>query len=75
MQLYEFYRAVSRLAKRRGWRYGQAAFNHLHDVRPDLAEIVRGTDKDPYHEDFHTNWARWASFTEFLEAHWYKDDK
>lgn len=33
------------------WRRGQAYFNVLHDVRPDLASQVRGTRLDPFHND------------------------
>lgn len=29
-------------------RRGQFAFNHLLEVRPDLAERVRGTEPDPF---------------------------
>lgn len=33
------------------WRAGQSAFNLLVRVRPDLAELVRGSDFDPFHSD------------------------
>ena len=33
------------------WRWGQTLFNVLHDVRPDLANGVRGSDIDPFHRD------------------------
>lgn len=32
-------------------RRGQAAFNTLWEERPDLAELVRGSDIDPYYRD------------------------
>lgn len=32
-------------------RRGQALFNHLHDVRTDLAERIRGTNLDPFYDD------------------------
>jgi hypothetical protein len=31
------------------WRSGQACFNALLEVRPDLAERMRGTDADPFY--------------------------
>lgn len=32
------------------WRYGQAAFNVLERLEPELAEEVRGTVLDPFHQ-------------------------
>jgi hypothetical protein len=32
-------------------RDGQIAFNALHDIAPDVAEKIRGTDADPFHDD------------------------
>lgn len=36
---------------RRGWRRGQYLFNTLNEVRPDIAEAIRGTDVDPFYTD------------------------
>lgn len=33
------------------WRAGQAAFNILHQHRPDLANMVRNTGLDPFYDD------------------------
>lgn len=33
------------------WRPGQAAFNVLSSMHPDLAEHVRGTESDPFYDD------------------------
>lgn len=33
-------------------RMGQAAFNLLYDVAPEIAEEIHGTDKDPFYDDF-----------------------
>lgn len=33
------------------WRRGQAYFNVLDDVRPDLADQVRAMALDPFHND------------------------
>lgn len=35
-------------AKRTGERIGQAVFNHLYSVRPDIADKIRGTNFDPF---------------------------
>lgn len=31
------------------WRQGQAFFNYLEAHRPDLANKVRGTERDPFY--------------------------
>jgi hypothetical protein len=33
------------------WRKGQTYFNLLYDERPDVADRVRGTAVDPFHQD------------------------
>jgi len=33
-------------------RQGQAYFNMLYEKRPDLSEQIRGTDLDPFYEEF-----------------------
>ena len=48
-----------------GHRAGQAQFNLLVKVRPDLAEMVRGSDFDPFHRD-----ERLPEFYGFLARHW-----
>lgn len=35
----------------KGWRLGQVAFNYLADMRPELAEKIRGSDIDPFYAD------------------------
>ena len=48
------------------WRYGQAAFNVLCVMRPELAERIRGTDSDPFYRapgDLN-------SFVDFLDMYW-----
>ena len=32
-------------------RIGQALFNGLYAVRPDIADAIRGSDTDPFHDD------------------------
>lgn len=33
------------------WRRGQALFNALHQMHPQLADQIRGGDADPFHDD------------------------
>lgn len=70
VSLYKFYSDSLDRAKKTNERHGQAMFNHLFEIRPDLANEVRGTDKDPFHiiKSSHPNWAR---FVEFIESRWY----
>lgn len=46
-------------------RYGQAVFNHLYEIRPDIADKLRGTKLDPFHDIvvFDEVW-------DFIEANW-----
>jgi hypothetical protein len=46
-------------------RSGQAAFNALWNVRPELADEIRGTDLDPFYDD-----KRLLAFWEHLSAVW-----
>lgn len=48
-----------------GWRLGQAVFNRLAQVRPDIANKLRGTLLDPFYKNsvstetwefIHKNW-------------------
>lgn len=51
------------------WRSGQGAFNLLVKIRPDLSEMIRGSEFDPFHSD-----ARLVDFYGYLARHW-DDDK
>lgn len=33
------------------WRRGQALFNALHNMHPDLADQICGTTADPFNDD------------------------
>ena len=33
------------------WRHGQALFNALHSIEPDLANAIRGSQSDPFYRD------------------------
>ncbi len=70
ISMHRFYFDAITRARNTGERYGQAMFNHLLTVRPDLAAIVRGTDKDPFYVSAlsHPNWDR---FVAFIEKNWY----
>jgi hypothetical protein len=69
MSLHEFCMNADRYARQYRQRYGQALFNYLLDVRPDLAEKVRGTDSDPFYA-YTENDARAKRFMEFLGVVW-----
>lgn len=47
------------------WRKGQAAFNVLWEVRPDIANEVHTTKLDPFHRD-----DRLPEFYEFVKENW-----
>lgn len=49
------------------WRKGQTYFNVLHDVRPDLAELIRGTSIDPFYRE-----CNFAEFMYRLSIMWLK---
>lgn len=71
MTLEEYYKgAMKRMREKKGGeRYGQALFNHLEEVRPDLANKVRTTVYDPFYA--HTvKDKRVVQFDNFLEKSW-----
>jgi len=50
MSLHQFYVGVKEYKSANVFqRYGQAMFNYLRIVRPELAEMVRGTNCDPFY--------------------------
>lgn len=69
LSLHRFYFDAITKARLNRWRYGQAMFNHLATVRPDLSEQVRGTDRDPFFVEDLTNPA-WDKFVTFIETNW-----
>jgi hypothetical protein len=71
MSLHQFYVGVIAYKSANPFqRYGQAMFNHLVTVRPDLAEMVRGTNCDPFYCLSQTE-PRFDKFTNFIEKCWY----
>lgn len=47
------------------WREGQAYFNVLREIRPDLAAVVTGSSRDPYTLDRNI-----GAFLEWLDGAW-----
>lgn len=71
LPLYKFYADAALRASRHHERKAQAVFNHLCEVRPGLAEIVRGTDRDPYYVTDTDTSDTWKRFVVFIESNWY----
>lgn len=70
--LCKFYMDGMIKARNDGQRYGQALFNLLAERRPELAEAIRGTPRDPFH--LHgpaQNFTQWDAFATFVECNWY----
>ncbi len=73
LSLHQFYAGIKeRISKNPNERYGQAAFNYLCEVRPDLSERVRTTVMDPFYIRT-TDDPRWVKFVKFIETEWYKN--
>lgn len=70
LSLHKFYFDGITRARKTGERYCQAMFNHLAEVRPEIAEAVRGTVCDPFHAQSPTD-PRWDRFVAYIESHWY----
>lgn len=70
ISLEQFYLDVYERVKRTNERNGQAMFNHLYEVRPDLSEQVRATDKDPFY--LMPSDPRFRAFISFIEENWEK---
>ena len=50
MTMYEFMKICYRKQKNNPYlRIGQIMFNEFHNIFPDEANFIRGTDKDPFH--------------------------
>lgn len=47
------------------WRKGQLYFNCLHNMDPELANELRGSDKDPFYRD-----DRIPAFLIIVEQRW-----
>jgi hypothetical protein len=51
------------------WRRGQFFFNTLEETRPDLAELIRGTFRDPFYYD-----TRIPAAVSCIAQHWDVDE-
>lgn len=69
MKLSEFYAQVAVRHANRSERFGQAFFNELDLVRPDLADRIHLTDLDPYYVSFDDN-EFWDSLTQWIWVNW-----
>lgn len=69
LSLHKFYFDAQMRARKTGERYGQAMFNHLYEVRPDLSEQIRATDADPFYVSELSD-PRWDRFISFIEKNW-----
>lgn len=71
MNKFQFLSEVLEMAgKSRGkLRTGQVLFNHLYEVRQDLADQIRGTDCDPFYAE-DTLDQRFVRALEFLDQNW-----
>jgi len=47
------------------WRLGQTYFNTLYDMNPDLANHIRGSNIDPFHND-----SLIEDFESYVKDHW-----
>lgn len=67
-----YYGGIVRSATNRE-RYGQAMFNHLVEIRPDLAEKIRGTNMDPFFCNRPNDPSgKFDRFVQFIEENWRK---
>lgn len=73
ISLHKFYFDGIVRACRTQERYGQAMFNHLCEVRPEMAKMIRGTLNDPFHAESPQD-PRWDRFVKFIETNWRNSD-
>lgn len=66
MNVGKFLHEAQTIARSKGWRYGQACFNLLLDKSPEMAEAIRGTDKDPFYAGRDSE--QFRKFVEYLNA-------
>lgn len=65
MNAQEFIASIDGTDRPQFQRLGQWAFNRLLEIRPDLAEAVRGGPFDPFYQD-----KRLGVFEDFLRTAW-----
>jgi hypothetical protein len=67
-KVYTYYRHAQPLDP---WRYGQTAFNVLHNHYPDQANAIRGTEADPFNiqdADLDYTNPRWCNFVAYIQG-------
>lgn len=72
--LWHLYAIVRVVQDGETWRMGQALFNVLSELRPDISKAIRATTNDPFHVGGPEYWKdpRWERAVLFIEAHWGK---
>lgn len=65
----EFFTQVRKTASAYNWRIGQALFNVLFDVRPDISEAIRATGNDPFFSETVED-KRYQAALEVIEQMW-----
>ena len=69
--LHHFYFNSIQRAQQTGERYGQALFNTLTQMQPEVAERVRGSSFDPFYmKGPKDNFEKWDKFCTFVEQNW-----
>lgn len=61
MFIHQFWQMVNRRKKQNS----SESFNYLYDIRPELAEEIRGTNSDPFYAS--QGDAQWNRFVQFLK--------
>ncbi len=70
MTLAEFYNKVEQYHQDHPtYRRGQALFNVLHEVRPELANKIRATPTDPFHSTGAGD-PKYVSAVEYIARNW-----
>lgn len=65
MDFWEYCCEVQAYKTETNQRFGQAAFNVLVEVRPDISEKIRGSLKDPFYKD-----ERLSEFFQYVQGEW-----
>ncbi len=68
MEYWEFVRAVAKRAANGHERPGQALFNVLDEVYPDIADRMRGTSLDPF--ACRTKDAKYYAAVDYIISEW-----
>lgn len=72
--LHKYFQDAYKRHKNTGERLGQAMFNHLFEIRPKLANAVRGTDNDPFYSASTYEHRLMTNFRCFISENWYSSE-